>query len=42
MATVYKVKVVSHWTNYTKDQLQKILQDALRQKSIEIEVVDRK
>ena len=48
MATIYKVEIVSHWTNYTKEQLQKILEDAVKQKEkdkgnvITIEVVDRK
>ncbi len=32
MATIYKVEVVSHWTNYTIEQLQKILEDAVKQK----------
>ena len=30
MATVYKVEVVSHWINYTKEELQKILQEAIK------------
>lgn len=30
MATVYKVEVVSHWVNYTKEELQKILQEAIK------------
>ena len=29
MATIYKVEVVSFWSNYTKEQLEKILQDAV-------------
>ena len=29
MATIYKVEVVSHWRNYTKEDLEKILQDAV-------------
>lgn len=36
MATVYKVEVVSHWVNYTKEELQKILQEAIK-KQIEAE-----
>lgn len=36
MATVYKVEVVSHWINYTKEELQKILQEAIK-KHIEAE-----
>lgn len=30
MATIYKVEVVSHWINYTKEELQKILQEAIK------------
>jgi ABC-type phosphate transport system substrate-binding protein len=30
MATVYKLEIVSHWTNYTKDQLQKLLENAIK------------
>ncbi len=30
MSTVYKVEVVSHWINYTKEELQKILQEAIK------------
>jgi len=29
MATVYKVEVVSHWINYSKEELEKILTDAI-------------
>ena len=36
MATVQKVEVVSHWINYTKEELQKILQEAIK-KQIEAE-----
>jgi hypothetical protein len=25
MATVYKIELTSHWTNYTKEQLQALL-----------------
>lgn len=32
MATVYKVEVVSHWINYTEEQLKKILEDAIKEK----------
>ncbi len=35
MATVYKVEVVSHWISYTKEELEKILTEAV--KKIEIE-----
>lgn len=30
MATVYKVEVVSHWTSYTIEQLQKLLEQAIK------------
>lgn len=30
MATVYKVEIVSHWTNYTKKELKSILESALK------------
>ena len=36
MATIYKVEVVSHWINYTKEELQKILNEAIK-KQIEAE-----
>ena len=36
MATVYKVEVVSHWINYTKEELEKILKEAVK-KQIELE-----
>ena len=36
MAAVYKVKVVSHWKNYTKEELEKILNEAIK-KQIETE-----
>jgi hypothetical protein len=35
MATVYKVKIVSHWINYTEEQLTKILEDAIKNKERE-------
>tara|TARA_R110002051_G_C8769409_1_gene503323 strand:+ start:5031 stop:5180 length:150 start_codon:yes stop_codon:yes gene_type:complete len=35
MATVYKIEVVSHWNNYTTDQLRHILEDALKGKTLE-------
>jgi len=35
MATVYKVEVVSHWINYTEEQLRKILEDAIKEKEIQ-------
>ena len=30
MATIYKVEVVSHWINYSKDELEKILTEAVK------------
>lgn len=48
MATIYKVEIVSHWSSYTKEQLQKILEDAVKQKerdkgnTMTIEVTERK
>ena len=30
MATVYKVEIVSHWTSYTKEELQKLLENAIK------------
>ena len=47
MATVYKVKVVSHWISYTEEQLKEILEDAVKDKErkrgnvIQIEVEER-
>jgi hypothetical protein len=42
MATVYRVEVVSHWLNYTEEQLEKILTEAVknieRDKGNEIQV----
>jgi hypothetical protein len=35
MATVYKVEVVSHWINYTKEELEKILLDGIKAKEEE-------
>ena len=31
MATIYKVKIVSHWINYPKEELQMVLEDALKE-----------
>jgi hypothetical protein len=50
MATVYKVEVVSHWTSYTIEQLQKLLEQAIKKdkelkkygNEITIEVQERK
>ncbi len=47
MATIYKIEIVSHWANYTKEDLQKILEDVLKEKErqkgneITIEVTER-
>jgi hypothetical protein len=30
MATIYKVEIVSHWTSYTKEELQKLLERAIK------------
>lgn len=32
MATLYTVEIVSHWTFYSKQELQKILEEALKDK----------
>jgi hypothetical protein len=32
MATVYKVEAVSHWINYTEEQLRNMLEDAIKEK----------
>lgn len=48
MATIYEVQVVSHWVNYTPKELEKILNEALKEKErkkgneIVIEVKKRK
>ncbi len=43
MATVYKVEIVSHWSNYTKAELQKRVTDTFgkseRGKGNEIQVI---
>ncbi len=36
MATIYKVEVVSHWINYTKEEFERILNEAIK-KQIEVE-----
>jgi hypothetical protein len=36
MATIYKVEVVSHWINYTKEELERILNETIK-KQIEVE-----
>ena len=33
MATVYKVEIVSHWANYPKEKLQKLLEEAIKKDS---------
>jgi hypothetical protein len=30
MATIYKVEVVSHWISYSKEELEKILTEAVK------------
>jgi hypothetical protein len=35
MATIYKVEVVSHWINYTKEQLEEILLEGIKDKEKE-------
>jgi hypothetical protein len=48
MATVYKVEVVSHWISYTKEELEKILTEAVKKvehkkgNEIQIRVEERK
>jgi hypothetical protein len=48
MATVYKVEVVSHWVNYSEEELEKILIEAIKKieldevNHITIEVKERK
>lgn len=47
MATVYKVEVTSHWISYSKEELEKILQDSVnkieREKgnTIQVEVKEK-
>ena len=31
MATVYNIELVSHWTSYTKEELQKLLEKAIKE-----------
>lgn len=46
MATVYQVEVVSHWINYSKEELQKILTEAVKKierekgNEIQIKIID--
>jgi len=47
MATVYKVEIVSHWTNYTKEEMQKILDtikkvEKIKRNEVDIKVTKRK
>jgi len=48
MATVYKVEVVSHWISYSKEELEKILTEAVKKierekgNEIQIRVEERK
>ena len=35
MATVYKLEVVSHWISYTKEELEKILTEAVNKIEIQ-------
>lgn len=30
MATIYEVEIVSHWTSYTNEELQKLLERAIK------------
>ena len=43
MATIYKVEVVSHWVNYSEEELQKKLEAALKEKGnqITVNVIER-
>lgn len=41
MATVYKIEITSFWTNYTEEEMKKILYKALGQEFV-IEIKDRK
>ncbi len=43
MATIYKVEIVSHWVNYPEAELQKMLEEALKEKGnhITVEVLER-
>ena len=47
MATIYKVEVVSHWISYSKEELEKILTEAVKKierkkgNDIQITVQDR-
>ncbi len=48
MATIYKVEIVSHWVNYSKEQLQELLEKALiksekeKGNTISVEVTEKR
>jgi hypothetical protein len=48
MTAVYKVEVVSHWINYSKEELEKVLTEAVKKierekgNEIQIRVEERK
>ena len=48
MATVYKVEVTSHWINYPEEELQKILEEAVKKierekgNTIQFNVIERR
>ncbi len=48
MATIYKIELTSHWINYPKEELQKILNEASKKidsdkgNTIQMEVIERK
>ncbi len=47
MATIYKLELVSHWINYTEEELEKILNETIQKNEkekgneIQIKVLDR-
>jgi len=47
MATIYKAEITSHWRRYTKEEVQKMLEDAIKEKmrsegnEITIKVIER-
>ena len=47
MATIYKLELVSHWINYTEEELEKILNEMIQKNEkekgneIQIKVLDR-
>ena len=32
MAAIYKIKLVSHWINYTEEQVKQMIEDAIKEK----------